>query len=85
MRESQGTESRSWDPRLSVAGNRVSRQLSSLLDALARMENWLRHRGRAELRLCDRDVLRESFQKLATQTGSIGELTEDFLQELHLP
>jgi hypothetical protein len=85
LRESQGTESRSWDPRLSVAGNRVSRQLGSLLDGLARMENWLRHRGRAELRLCDRDVLRESFQKLAAQTRGVGELTEDFLKELHLP
>lgn len=85
LRESQGTESRSWDPRLSVAGNRVSRQLGSLLDGLARMENWLRHRGRAELRLCDRDVLRESFQKLTAQTRSVGELTEDFLKELQLP
>ena len=85
LRESQGIESRSWDPRLSAAGNRVSRQLGSLLDALARMENWLRHRGRGELRLCDRDVLRESFQKLTEQTRGVSELAEDFLKELHLP
>jgi ParB-like chromosome segregation protein Spo0J len=85
LRESQGAECRSWDPRLSVPGNRVSRHLASLLDGLDRMENWLRHRGRGELRLCDREVLREGFQKLTAQTRSVGELTEDFLKELYLP
>jgi ParB-like chromosome segregation protein Spo0J len=85
LRESQGAECRSWDPRLSVPGNRISRNLASLLDGLDRMENWLRHRGRGELRLCDRDVLRDGFQKLTQQTRSVGELTEDFLKELHLP
>jgi len=85
LRESQGAEGRSWDPRLSAAGNRVSRQLGSLLDGLARMENWLRHRGRGELRLCDRDVLGKSFHNLGVQTRSVSELTEDFLKELSLP
>lgn len=85
LRESQGTESRGWDPRLSVAGNRVSRQLGWLLDGLARMENWLQHRGRGELRLCDRDVLAEGFQKLGAQTHRVGELAEDFHKELFLP
>jgi ParB-like chromosome segregation protein Spo0J len=85
LREFQGAESRSWDPRLSTAGNRVSRQLGWLLDGLDRMENWLRQRGRGELRLCDRGVLTASFQKLTQQTRSVSELTEDFLQELHLP
>jgi ParB-like chromosome segregation protein Spo0J len=85
LREFQGVESRSWDPRLSSAGNRLSRQLGSLLDGLDRMQNWLRHRGRGELRLCDRDVLAEGFHKLTQQTHSVWELTEDFLQELHLP
>jgi len=85
LREFQGVEGRSWDPRLSTAGNRVSRQLGFLLDGLARMENWLRHRGQGELRLCDRTVLIESFQKLTQQTHTVCELTEDFLKELHLP
>jgi ParB-like chromosome segregation protein Spo0J len=85
LREAQGAECRSWDPRLSASGNRVSRHLASLLDGLDRMQNWLRHRGRSELRLCDRDVLRDGFHKLTAQTRSVGELTEDFLKELHLP
>jgi ParB-like chromosome segregation protein Spo0J len=46
LREVSGTEARPWDPRLSVAGNRVNRQLAAVLDGLARMENWLRHRPR---------------------------------------
>ena len=53
-----------WDPRLSAAGNRVLRQLGSLLGGLGRMENWLRHRGRADLSPSDRGVLSPSFQRL---------------------
>ena len=45
LREAQAGEVRGWDPRLSAAGNRISRQLASLLDQLARMANWLRHHG----------------------------------------
>ena len=52
-----------WDPRLSAAGNRVLRQLSGL----GRMENWLRHRGRADLALSDRSMLSPSFQRLASR------------------
>ena len=46
-----------WDPRLSVAGNRFSKQLARLLDQLARMESWLNQQSRAELRACDRLAL----------------------------
>jgi hypothetical protein len=38
-----------WDPRLSVAGNRVAKRLALLLDCLARMQSWLRYQGRGEL------------------------------------
>jgi ParB-like chromosome segregation protein Spo0J len=53
------------DPRLTVAGNRLARQLSMLLDLLTRMENWLRHPGLAELKRDDRRVLAPRFQRLA--------------------
>ncbi len=76
---------RSWDPRLSSAGNRVSRQLGLLLDQLGRMENWLHHRGRGELALCDRRLLRERFQHLAQQGRMVAELSEDFLADIALP
>jgi hypothetical protein len=39
LREAQAGEVRGWDPRLSAAGNRVSRQLALLLDQLARIEH----------------------------------------------
>jgi hypothetical protein len=48
---------RPYDPRLSGAGNRVARHLGQLLEQLARMENWLRHRGRADLTPPDRRLL----------------------------
>ena len=85
VRQAQGISVRPWDPRPSSSGNRVSRQLQSLLDQLARMENWLRHRGRAELALCDRRILEEGVWRLATESRSVAELAEDFVGELSCP
>ncbi len=85
LRESLAGEVRGWDPRLSAAGNRVSRQLAALLDQLARMANWLRHHGRGDLALCDRSVLEPAFTRLASEAPSVAELTDDFLKEIHLP
>ena len=85
LQQAQQPNVRSWDPRLSAAGNRVNRQLGLLLDQLARMENWLHHRGRGELALCDRRLLRERFQHLVQQGRLVAELSEDFLAEIALP
>jgi hypothetical protein len=74
-----------WDPRLSAAGNRVLRQLGGLLGGLSRMENWLRHRGRADLAACDRGVLSPGFQRLGRDARAVAELTEDLLTEIDLP
>ncbi len=74
-----------WDPRLSTAGNRVSRHLGMLLDQLARMANWIRHRGRGDLALCDRGMLEPAFTRLAGEAQMVAELTDDFLKEIHLP
>lgn len=75
----------SSDPRLSPAGNRVSRQLAALLDQLARMENWLRQRGRAELRGSDRPLLVERFVRLGIDAQSVADLSRDLGQELSGP
>jgi ParB-like chromosome segregation protein Spo0J len=85
LREAQAGEVRGWDPRLSVAGNRVGRHLAALLDQLARMTNWLRHHGRGDLALCDRGILEPSFVRLAGEAHTVAELTEDFVKEIHLP
>ena len=71
-----------WDARLSPLGNRISKQLAALLDQLTRMETWLCHRGRAELAMCDRKILRDGFERLSQQTRSVAELTDDFVKDL---
>jgi ParB-like chromosome segregation protein Spo0J len=85
LREAQAGEVRGWDPRLSAAGNRVSRQLATLLDQLARLTNWLRHHGRGDLALCDRAVLEPAFARLVGETRGVAELTQDFMREIRLP
>jgi ParB-like chromosome segregation protein Spo0J len=72
------------DPRLSVAGNRVGRQLAALQEQLARMESWLRQRGRAELTAADGGLLAERFARLGNDAGAVAALAADLYQELRL-
>jgi hypothetical protein len=74
-----------WDPRLSVAGNRVAKRLSLLLDCLAKMGSWLLYQGRGDLQACDRQPLESGFGKLAQEGRAVAEAAEDFLRELKLP
>jgi hypothetical protein len=83
--QARGGPVRSWDPRLSTVGNQVSRKLAWLLDNLARMENWLRHRGRGELSLCDCSILSPGFERLAHDGRIVAELTDDLVAEMKLP
>jgi hypothetical protein len=83
--QARGGPIRSWDPRLSSAGNRVARKLGSLLDSLSRMENWLRHTGRGELSLCDCTILSAGFEKLSRDGRVVGELAGDLVEEMKLP
>ena len=85
LRQAQIESLPAWDPRLSAAGNRMLRQLGGLLGGLGRMENWLRHRGRADLATCDRAVLTPSFQRLTRDARTVAELVEDLLTEIDLP
>jgi ParB/RepB/Spo0J family partition protein len=84
LAQARGGVVQSWDPRLSTAGNRVARRLSSLLDGLARMENWLRHCGRGELSLCDCTILSPGFERLARDGRLVGELAGDLVEEMKL-
>jgi ParB-like chromosome segregation protein Spo0J len=83
--QARGGPIRCWDPRLSTAGNRVSGKLAWLLDGLTRMENWLRHRGRAELSLCDCSILSPGFTRLAQDGHVVAELADDMVKEMRLP
>lgn len=84
LAQARGSPVRSWDPRLSTAGNRVARRLGWLLDELARMENWLRHTGRGELSLCDCAVLSPGFERLGRDAPVVGELAKDLSKEMQL-
>lgn len=85
LSQARGGAVRSWDPRLSTAGNRVSRKLAWLLDNLSRMENWLRHQGRGELSLCDCAILSAGFERLSHDGRMVAELAEDLVAEMKLP
>jgi ParB-like chromosome segregation protein Spo0J len=85
LAQAQGRAPRTWDPRLSAAGNRVARRVTDLLDGLERLEHWLLHRGRAELTPGDRGLLTPSFTRLVRDTAVVCELVGDFLQEIQAP
>ena len=82
LKQAEGYVLPSWDPRLSPAANRINKQLGALLDGLSRMENWLRHRGRADLTAGDRSVLQPGFEKFSNQCRLVAELAEDLLGAL---
>lgn len=85
LAQSQSGPLRTSDPRLSPAGNRVSRHLAALLEQLARMETWLAQRGRGELNPCDRELLAASFARLEHVARRVADLAADLGQELSLP
>jgi ParB-like chromosome segregation protein Spo0J len=78
LAQAQGLERRAWDPRLSAAGNRIGRQVGLLQDLLARMENWLEQRGRADLTVPDRSLLAPRFVRLAQAAAVVAELANDW-------
>jgi len=82
IREATGGLTRSYDPRLSVAGNHLARRLAMLLEGLARMENWLRHSGRAELSQRDGELLRGGLERLGRDAHTVAELSAELAREL---
>jgi ParB-like chromosome segregation protein Spo0J len=82
VREATGGLTRSYDPRLSVAGNRLARRLAVLLEGLGWMENWLRHSGRAELSQNDGQLLRGGLERLARDGHTVAELSTELAKEL---
>jgi hypothetical protein len=62
------------DPRLSRAGNWLARHLTQALEALVRVENWLRTPNERELRTGDRAVLEPLLTRVGDQAGTVAEL-----------
>ena len=82
--ERQDQPQPSRDPRLSEAGNRISKRLFMLLDLLPRMESWLRVTGRAELTARDLEILDPVFEKLAAEARAMAEAVKDFISPIPL-
>jgi ParB/RepB/Spo0J family partition protein len=62
------------DPRLSRAGNWLARHLSQALEALVRVETWLRTPNERELRGPDREIVRPLLARVGDQASVVAEL-----------
>jgi hypothetical protein len=62
------------DPRLSRAGNWLAKHLTGALEALVRVENWLRTPNERELRTQDREILQPLLARVGDQAGVVAEL-----------
>lgn len=62
------------DPRLSRAGNWLARHLAQALEALARVETWLRTPNERELRSQDRVIVRPLLERVGDQASMVAEL-----------
>lgn len=82
LRQSQQHPVHTWDPRMSPHGNRIAKQLTFLLDHLAKMHTWLEYRGRGELMAYDREVLLPGLERLIGETTVVAESATDFVGEL---
>jgi len=62
------------DPRLSRAGNWLARHLTGALEALMRVENWLRTPNERELHASDREILQPLLARVGDQASTVAEL-----------
>lgn len=74
LAQAQGLPTALRDPRLSRAGNWLAKHLSQALEALTRVENWLRTPNERELRLPDREILQPLLQRVGVQASVVAEL-----------
>jgi ParB-like nuclease domain len=62
------------DPRLSRAGNWLAKHLAQALEALTRVENWLRTPNERELRASDREIVQPLLARVGDQANVVAEL-----------
>ena len=70
----QGLPTALRDPRLSRAGNWLARHLTQALEALLRVENWLRTPSERELRGGDRQIVQPLLARVGDQARVVAEL-----------
>jgi hypothetical protein len=74
LAQARGLPTALRDPRLSRAGNWLARHLTQALEALVRVEHWLRTPGERELSARDREILQPVLARLADQASLVAEL-----------
>ena len=74
LAQARGLPTALRDPRLSRAGNWLARHLTQALEALVRMENWLRTPNERELRARDREILEPLLARVGDQASVVAEL-----------
>ena len=62
------------DPRLSRAGNWLARHLTGALEALVRVENWLRTPNERELHGQDRQIVQPLLARVGDEASVVAEL-----------
>jgi ParB-like chromosome segregation protein Spo0J len=85
LKQAGEAEHMGWDPRLSTRGNRVSKQLTILLDRLTWIRNFLECHGWNSLTASDRLVLGPVFRRLSHDASSVAALAADLAQEMQQP
>jgi ParB/RepB/Spo0J family partition protein len=73
LAQARGLPTALRDPRLSRAGNWLARHLTQALEALGRMEHWLRTPGERELTERDRTIVQPLLARLGDQARSVAE------------
>jgi len=74
LRQAQGSPAALRDPRLSRAGNWLARHLAQALEALVRLEQWLRTPGERELTARDREIVQPLLERLGDEASLVAEL-----------
>jgi hypothetical protein len=73
LAQARGLPTALRDPRLSRAGNWLARNLTQALEALVRMENWLRSPGERELSERDRQIVQPLLERLGDEADMVAE------------
>jgi ParB-like nuclease domain len=73
LAQARGVPTALRDPRLSRAGNWLARHLTQALEALVRMETWLRSPGERELTERDRAIVQPLLARLGDQADVVAE------------
>jgi ParB-like chromosome segregation protein Spo0J len=74
LAQAQGPPTALRDPRLSRAGNWLAKHLTQALDALGRMERWLRTPGEQELLARDREIVQPLLHRVGEEAHLVAEL-----------